>query len=408
MLVDAVTPERGSEGSRALLGRLAGVLFLGSGLITLATLPIAPSDQNLAVAIAIGFVAVAIGSFAWLAPWGRWHPRASLALVPPAFTLIAFGNLYGGSDTHTYGVFFVVAFVWIGIAHGRWASLAMAPFAAVAYVVPIYFLPGNLEAGISSTAMTIPLCVLVGESLAWGAERLERTELELAHERFVADRLRALDEMKDTFMSAISHELRTPITISRGHLEVLEEQPTSDELRAAIDVVIDELDRMGRLVEDITTLISTGDTGFLRLEPVEVGGFANQIGVKAAPLLGDRPLIIEDVSVDGIVKADPHRLAQALLNLISNAGRHGTGEGAIRLRIKDEPGWWRFEVADAGGGVPTHLLPTLFEPFRHGPASTGTGLGLAIVRGIAEAHDGQAGVDNDPGRGATFWIRLPR
>jgi two-component system sensor histidine kinase RpfC len=74
----------------------------------------------------------------------------------------------------------------------------------------------------------------------------------------------------------------------------------------------------------------------------------------------------------------------------------------------EEPRWWRFEIVDEGGGVPILLAPLLFEPFRRGPSSSGTGLGLAIARGIAEAHEGQAGVDNRPDRGATFWIRLPR
>jgi signal transduction histidine kinase len=407
MLRDAVTLQHGSDGSRRLLGRLAGVLFLGSGVLTLVTLPIAPADQSRVATVAIAIVALAIGAFAWLAPWEEWHPRASLVVVPPAFALIALGNFYGGADTHTYGVFFVVAFVWIGIAHGRGASLAMAPLAIAAYVTPIYFLPGDVAAGISSAAMTIPLCVLVGESLAWGAERLERTELALAHERFVGERLRALDEMKDAFMSAISHELRTPITISRGHLEVLESEPTPAELREVIDVVIDELERMGRLVDDLTTLVSTEDPGFLKLEPVDVGKFVRDIAAKAGPLLGAR-LIVEDMPVDGVVKADPQRLAQALLNLLANAAQHGTGAGAVRLRVLEEPRWWKFEVVDFGGGVPSQLALMLFEPFRHGPSSKGTGLGLAIVRGIVEAHEGSTGVDNRPGRGATFWIRLPR
>lgn len=407
MLRRAVTIQHGTEGRRALLGRLAGVLFLGSGLVALVTLPIAPADENVAASSVVAVVAVGIGVLAWVAPWSRWHARASLAIVPPAFALIALGNLYGGADTHTYGVFFVVVFVWIGIAHGRWYSLAAAPLAAIAYVAPIYSLPGDVGAGIGSAALTIPISVLMGEALAWGAERFERTELALAHERFVAERLRALDEMKDAFMSAISHELRTPITISRGHLEVLTTDPEPGELREAIDVVIDELDRMGRLVDDLTTLVSTEDEGFLKLEPVDIGRFIHDIAAKASPLLGAR-LLVEDISGDGLVKADPQRLAQALLNLLANAAQHGTRTGVVRLRVLQEPRWWRFEVVDEGGGVPSMVELMLFEPFRHGPSSSGTGLGLAIVRGIAEAHDGQTGVDNSPGRGATFWIRLPR
>jgi signal transduction histidine kinase len=283
----------------------------------------------------------------------------------------------------------------------------MALPALVAYVVPIFFLPGDIASGLGSAAVTVPLCVLVGEALAWGSERLERTELALAQQRFVADRLRALDEIKDEFMSAISHELRTPITISRGHLEVLSAEPTQSELREAVGVVVDELDRMGRLVDDLTTLVSTEDEGFLKLEVVDITRFVHDIASKAGPLLGRR-LFVGPVPEDSIVKADPQRLAQAVLNLLANAAQHDRSAGRVGLGVVQEPRSWRFEVSDEGGGVPPELEPLLFEPFRRGPRSKGTGLGLAIVQGIAEAHDGSAGVDNHPGRGAAFWIRLPR
>ena len=97
-------------------------------------------------------VALALGTAIWLAPWERWPRRASLGIVPPAFALIALGNVFGGANLHTYGVFFVVAFVWIGIAHPPRTSAAMAPLAAAAYIVPLFFLPGSIAAGLSSAA----------------------------------------------------------------------------------------------------------------------------------------------------------------------------------------------------------------------------------------------------------------
>ena len=109
--------------------------------------------------------------------------QASLGIVPPAFALIALGNVFGGANLHTYGVFFVVAFVWIGIAHPPRTSAAMAPLAAAAYIVPLFFLPGSIAAGLSSAAITIPVCVLVGEGIAWGVGRLEQIELALARNK---------------------------------------------------------------------------------------------------------------------------------------------------------------------------------------------------------------------------------
>ena len=123
--------------------------------------------------------------------------------MPPAFALIALGNVFGGADLHTYGVFFVVAFVWIGIAHPSGTSAAMAPLAAAAYLVPLFFLAGSIAAGLSSAAITIPVCVLVGEGIAWGVGRLEQIELALARERARTERLRELDELKDKFLSTV-------------------------------------------------------------------------------------------------------------------------------------------------------------------------------------------------------------
>ena len=397
---------RTEAGRRRLMGRLASLLFIASGLVALATLGSGVRDLNRVGTVAVSAIAVAIGLFAWVAPWDRWPRWASLVLVPPAFALIAAGNAYGGQDTHAYGVFFVVAFVWIGLAHPSKTSLLMAPLAAAAYVVPIFFLPGSVAAGVSSAFVTIPTCVLVGESLAWSLARLERTERALVEERRVAEGLRVLDRMRNDFLSTVSHELRTPITICRGHLEVLRPDADPAEVRETVELVVDELDRMGLLVEDMTTLARLEDPDQLHLERVELGPFLSDLAAKASPLLDGR-LKVEDPAAEATVSADRLRLTQALLNLLNNAALHGRGREPVALRVEREPRAWRFEVADRGGGIPEGWASSVFEPFRAGPHSTGLGLGLAIVRRIAEAHGGSVGLDNDLGRGATFWIRLP-
>jgi two-component system OmpR family sensor kinase len=171
---------------------------------------------------------------------------------------------------------------------------------------------------------------------------------------------------------------------------------------------VDELDLMGRLVEDLTTLVRVGDHMLLKVETLPVQGFVNSITNIAAPLLGSR-LRVESPAGEQTVDADPQRLTQALLNLLRNAAEHARGEAPVWLRVHAEARSWRFEVADEGGGLRPGEEHLVFESFRTGssPAS-GTGLGLSIVRGIARAHGGEAGVINRPGRGATFWIRLPR
>ncbi len=271
---------------RRLYGRLAALFFAGAGVVGLVTLPLPAPGSNAPATAAVSAVALALGIAIWFAPWERWPRRASLVIVPPAFALIAVGNTFGGQDVHTYGVFFVVAFVWIGMAHPPRTSAAMAPAAAAAYVLPLFFLPGSVGAGLASAAIAIPVCVLVGEGIAWGVGRLEQIELALARERDRAEQLRELDEMKDRFLSAVSHELRTPITICRGHLEVLGEGADEREVRAVKAMCVSELALMGRLVEDLTTLAWADGRPMLRWEAVPLDSFLREITAKARSHLG--------------------------------------------------------------------------------------------------------------------------
>src|SRR5262252_3171422 len=179
----AASLERERARRRVLFGRLAAVFYAGSGLLGLVTLPLpAPTSNRLAVVL-VSAVALAVGIAAWFVPWGRLPRRASLWLVPPGFAMIALANIFGGSDLRGYGVFFVVAFVWIGVAQRPHTSLAVAPLAVAAYLVPLAWMPGGIAAGLPSAATTIPLCLLVGEGIAWGMARLEQIEGALHVER---------------------------------------------------------------------------------------------------------------------------------------------------------------------------------------------------------------------------------
>jgi signal transduction histidine kinase len=130
--------------------------------------------------------------------------------------------------------------------------------------------------------------------------------------------------------------------------------------------------------------------------------------VKAETILGDR-VRVECGVPGGTLRADPQRLTQALVNLLQNAADHAKGDEQIRFAVRAEPSGWLFDVADQGGGLPPGEEHAVFEPFTSGSsAQGGMGLGLSIVRRIAQAHGGQCGVVNRPGRGATFWVRIPR
>jgi two-component system, OmpR family, sensor kinase len=220
-------------------------------------------------------------------------------------------------------------------------------------------------------------------------------------------RLEESFQRERTFVRESSHELRTPITISRGHLEVLGPEPDPDELLETTALVLDELDRMTRIVDDMTDLAYMEDPGSLRRGDVHVERFLADVASKAAPLLHGQ-LRLEPVTDGSPLEADEQRLTQALINLIKNAREHTDGQTPITVRAVSEPRAWRFEVDDCGGGLTPDDVRQVFQPFYKGDSSSGSGLGLAIVSGIARAHGGAAGVDNRVGEGATFWVRIPR
>jgi len=386
-------------------GRLAAVFYVASGALTLITLPLTASDADVLGLAGVAVAALVAGAVAWSIDWGRLPRRASLLLVPPGLLLIAAGNAFGGSDHFTYGVFFVLVFVWLGFAHAPGTSLLFTPLAAVAYLVPVFFLPPHqVGSGLGSAAVVLPLCALIGEALSRGTERTLQVEAALHHERELRDRQEKLDTMKSTFLRAASHELRTPITICRGHLDVLDRHAGTEEVAETLELVVDELGRMGRLVEDITMLTRLEDPEALKLDRFATDDLLREVAAKAEPLLDGRLSL--DVADRGPITADRHRLHQALLGLLSNAAVHAGAGARVTLRSSREHRGWRFDVADDGTGVGALDRSALFQPFMHGPGSDGTGLGLALVQRIARAHGGDAGVD-DPARGASFWIRIP-
>jgi signal transduction histidine kinase len=269
------------------------------------------------------------------------------------------------------------------------------PAAAVAYIVPLFGLsPSDRTEGLASAVVALPICALIGESLARSIDRAVATETELRRERADAERVRQIQRMRETFMRAASHELRTPITICRGHLEILE--PTAD---------YEELGRMQRLVDDITALSRLEDRGGLKRAAVDVENLVRSVAVKSEAVLGQAV----DVRVDGTghVYADRQRLEQALLGVIQNVHDHAGPGAKVIVAAAHERRAWRFDVMDDGVGLAPEIEEQLFQPFQHGPASGGSGLGLAIVRAIARAHGGEATAERRRPSGTIVSLRIP-
>jgi two-component system, OmpR family, sensor kinase len=221
------------------------------------------------------------------------------------------------------------------------------------------------------------------------------------------DRLAAELKGQREFIADASHELRTPITVIRGQLEVLaaQENPSAADVRRAEEHVQREITRISRLVDDLLLLAQAEHRDFLRPQRIELRTFVEQLW-DGISLTADRQFELGPVP-RGTLFADPDRLAQALRNLASNAIVHTReGTGLVRLEVAGAgPGRIRFAVLDDGPGIPVAERERVFERFhRTDPARSrsggGAGLGLAIVRAIAEAHHGDVrAADSPPGTG---------
>src|ERR687891_1497466 len=232
----------------------------------------------------------------------------------------------------------------------------------------------------------------------------------------LADLARTFNEMLDrleeafgsqkAFISDAGHELRTPITIIRGHLDVMGDDP--EERRETLELVGDELDRMSRLVNDLLLLAKATRPDFLQPETVDLDELTRELFAKASAL-AQRDWRLSSVGTGRIV-ADRQRITQALMNLSQNAVTHTLNGDAVELGSELRNGRVRFWVKDTGPGVPQHEQARIFERFvrlDRAPAGEGAGLGLAITRAVAEAHGGRVEVDSRPGGGARFTVIIP-
>lgn len=231
------------------------------------------------------------------------------------------------------------------------------------------------------------------------------------HEREVAERLRGLDEMKNTFLAAVSHELRSPLTSILGlsiTLERAPEMPVDDrgDLLERLAFNARKLDRLLKDLLDIDRL----NRGIVepQYRTIDVAALARR-AVESLDTLGDRSIEIDAQPL--VLTVDPPKIERIVENLVANAARHTRATDHIWVRIEPSGTGALLSVEDDGPGVPADLRDAIFEPFRQGPAasthSPGTGIGLSLVARFAELHGGRAWVEDRPGGGAAFRVYLP-
>jgi signal transduction histidine kinase len=213
---------------------------------------------------------------------------------------------------------------------------------------------------------------------------------------------REQDRLRRQLMADVAHELRTPLSILQGRIEGLIDgvYPRDD---AHMAQLLDETKHLSRLVEDLRT-IANAEAGALELrkekvDPAEL--------IRDAASSFDRPIEIDVPDDLPPIDADPVRIREVLLNLLSNATRHTPADETIAIRATRESGRLVIRVIDAGVGIAADELPHVFERFQKGGGSRGSGLGLSIARTLVLAHGGDIRVDSEVGRGTTVTVRLP-
>jgi two-component system, OmpR family, sensor kinase len=224
------------------------------------------------------------------------------------------------------------------------------------------------------------------------------------------DRLQQTFERERRFVDDAAHELRTPLGVLKGELDLaLSRARSAAELEQALRSASDETDRLARLAEDLLVL-SRAAGGRLPLhrvdtEPTEI----IERAVDAHRRRADASGVGLEVQVDaGPVSLDPARFRQALDNLVDNAIRHTPPGGSVRVIAERSDGHFTVSVSDPGPGFPVDFPGEAFEPFaRRDHGGEGAGLGLAIVRAVAQAHGGTATAENLPGGGARVSLDLP-
>jgi two-component system sensor histidine kinase KdpD len=232
-------------------------------------------------------------------------------------------------------------------------------------------------------------------------------------EREATQRLRTLDEMKNTFLEAVSHDLRTPLTTILGSAVTLEsasDQMTSEDATDLVRRIASSARKLERLLADLLDLDRL-QRGII--EPQRRLVHLGELIVRAVEE-SENPSgrLIEVDVVPADVMVDAAKVERIVENLVTNAIRHTPAEARIWVRAEPADGGVSISVEDDGAGIPDWLREDVFEPFRQVPGSAaehspGVGIGLSLVRRFAELHGGRAWVEPRPGGGSSFRVTLP-
>ena len=221
------------------------------------------------------------------------------------------------------------------------------------------------------------------------------------------------EKMRANLLRAISHDLRTPLTMISGYSEVMRDIP-GEMTPENMQIIIDETKHLSDLVNDILDISTmTGGAGKLECRLFSLTDTVRRTMERYNKLrTHDGYTITFLCDRDAYIYADPLRILQVVYNLINNAIHYTGADKVVVIRQITEQGQCRIEVSDTGEGIPAEQLPYIWDRYYkvknyYKRSVTGTGLGLSIVKNILLLHGAEFGVRSEVGHGSTFWFALP-
>ena len=294
--------------------------------------------------------------------------------------------------------------------------------------------PPLLQAGIAGILIAIFLAALISRTIAGPLQRLAKAATDVARgdyavnvpvsgpaelrslaqsfNRMTAEVLAANNAQRD-FLGNVSHDLKTPLTSIQGYAQAIIDG-AADDTEAAAQTIYEEASRLNRMVVELTDLerLQAGKLS-MQTEPIDMRRLCEGVVQSLTVVAEQKDLSLEaDLAPLPIVIGDGDRLAQVLMNLISNALKFTPAGGTVRVLAEPAPAGVKLSIQDSGIGIPPEELPRVFERFyqvdkARGP-QRGTGLGLAIAKEIVEAHGGRISVHSrGRDKGAVFQVWLP-
>lgn len=318
----------------------------------------------------------------------------------------------------------LVAWVQVGLPladdHETFRQLAAVEIGGWLFALLLALGVGYMFAG----RVLAPIAAMTEEARAFRSTELHRRlnvpdpprdELERLGATFndLFERLERSFEAQRRFVGDASHELRSPLTVIRGHLQLIQRRGADnpEEAKAWLATAIKEVDRLTRLVNDMLQLARGEAEGrSTRRLPLDLCALAGEVCQQLA--IATPRIAWEPCPAPVWVTGDPDALRQILLNLLDNAERATREHGAVTVSVRPAGERAELVVADTGLGMPEETLDRIFDRFyrvdhARGRASGGTGLGLAITQELVAAHDGEIAVESRLGAGSTFTVSLP-